>query len=133
LLLFLIAGCVQNTQRTEHRATSQMNASPVIQVGDTLSVSVADIVAPGVESQKTVRVGEDGTISLALIGKIDAAGSSPQELAERNWRTYDRSVCGSFDLTVTALTGPARTNAPGLWPLRRTAGFPTSRPGSGSS
>jgi len=73
LLFFLIAGCAQGTQRPEHRAPGQTNASQVIQVGDTLSVSVADIVAPGVESQKTVRVGEDGTISLALIGKIDAA------------------------------------------------------------
>jgi protein involved in polysaccharide export with SLBB domain len=48
--------------------------------GDVLQISLSDLVGPGVETQKTVRVSVDGTISLPLIGKVHVAGLTEAEL-----------------------------------------------------
>jgi protein involved in polysaccharide export with SLBB domain len=50
--------------------------------GDVLEISVSDLVAPGVDTKKVVRVKESGTISLPLIGPIPVAGLTEEELNE---------------------------------------------------
>ena len=50
--------------------------------GDVLQLSLRDLVAPGVETVKVMRVSQLGTISLPLVGPVHVAGLTEEELNE---------------------------------------------------
>ena len=53
---------------------------------------MSDLVGPGVETVKVVRVSESGTISLPLIGQIHVAGLTAAEINEV-LREISRNYC----------------------------------------
>jgi protein involved in polysaccharide export with SLBB domain len=54
-----------------------------VRPGDVVGITIADLVAPGVETVKAVRVSEVGTISLPLLGPIHVAGLTEEQMNER--------------------------------------------------
>jgi hypothetical protein len=56
--------------------------------GQTLSVTVAQLVGPGIEKTNVVRISQDGTIALPMVDPIPAAGASPAELQQRIAQKY---------------------------------------------
>jgi polysaccharide biosynthesis/export protein len=48
--------------------------------GDLVSVSVTDLVGPGVETTKTARVSDSGNINLPLVGQVHAEGLTETQL-----------------------------------------------------
>jgi protein involved in polysaccharide export with SLBB domain len=53
-----------------------------VQPGDVLEVTFTDLVGPGVETAKVVRVSESGTISLPLIGQMHVEGMTEAEVSQ---------------------------------------------------
>ncbi|MDQ3438793.1 MAG: polysaccharide biosynthesis/export family protein [Planctomycetota bacterium] len=53
-----------------------------LKVGDLVTVSVMDLVGPGVETIKTARIDGDGTINMPYAGQVKASGLSPRALEE---------------------------------------------------
>jgi hypothetical protein len=48
--------------------------------GDVLTVAVTDMVGPGIETRKVMRVSDSGTISLPLVGRIHVVGMTEEEI-----------------------------------------------------
>jgi protein involved in polysaccharide export with SLBB domain len=107
-MIFIAAGCAG---RTAPAPTSTHRASPPpvtyadirpddlipqeyrVHPGDVLQVSVTDLVGPGVETQKSLRVNADGKISLPLIGQVHVAGLTEEEVNLVICKIYRASVC----------------------------------------
>jgi protein involved in polysaccharide export with SLBB domain len=53
-----------------------------VQPGDVLELKFGDLVGPGIETVKVVRVSGTGTISLPLLGPIHVAGMTEAEINE---------------------------------------------------
>ncbi len=55
---------------------------------DLLSVSITDLMGPGVETVKSVRVSESGNVSLPLVGPVHAEGLTEAQLETEIQRVY---------------------------------------------
>jgi hypothetical protein len=77
--------------------------------GDPLSVTVSELVGPGLDKSNTVRVAEDGTITLPmLVDPLHAAGQTPPELQRQIADKYrDAHLFPSATVSVRRL--PATT------------------------
>ena len=51
--------------------------------GQMLSVTIPQLVGPGIEKTNIVKVADDGTISLPMIDPLPASGATPTELEQR--------------------------------------------------
>jgi len=82
-----------------------------IAANDTVSVSITDLVAPGAESTKTIRVSQTGKISLPLLpSPIQASGLSEQQLERAVTEAYkDAQVIQNAQVTVSVLEARGRT------------------------
>lgn len=133
LLAFLIL-------MTSPSISAQDQPAPyVIGYGDVLSVRFWQ--EPGLDSQ--VRVGEDGMITLPVIGRIKAAGLTTSELAQKivEQLTFYQSPVSQATVTVTEfnsravlvsgeVASPTRLSyeaIPDLWSVIMDAGGPTER------
>jgi hypothetical protein len=80
---------VRRVTLSEPGGEAQPPASPLpvatggIEKGQTLSVTVAELVGPGIDKTNVVKVADDGTISLPMIDPIAAAGASTADLQKR--------------------------------------------------
>ena len=60
----------------------------VIGKNDLLSVSITDLMGPGVETVKSVRVSESGNVSLPLVGQVHAEGLTEAQMETEIQRAY---------------------------------------------
>ena len=83
-----------------------MTEAPSFQAGETVNISTstgsADNPGPIVTSGQPYLIAEDGTITLPLIGKVQAAGKTPGELQDNITRLYVPAYYVSLAVTVTA-------------------------------
>jgi hypothetical protein len=100
----------------------------LIQTGDTLTISIPQLSnAPGLERDNTLQVSE-GTIALPLIGPMQAAGLSEQQLAEQIRSKYrEGQLLPDATATVTLAPATQPLTAP---PLRSRCGVLSPRPSS---
>jgi membrane-associated protease RseP (regulator of RpoE activity) len=63
-----------------------------VHAGDVLKVEVGDLTAPGVETMLVQRVSPAGTISLPLIGAVQVAGLTEEEVNAVVWQAM-RHLC----------------------------------------
>jgi protein involved in polysaccharide export with SLBB domain len=78
---------------------------------DLLSISISDLVGPGVETVKTVRVSESGNVSLPLLkDPIHAQGLTEAELEKVVVERYkDQQLIQNAQVSVTVVEARART------------------------
>jgi len=70
--------------------------------GDLVSVSVTDLVQPGVESVRTNRVSESGQLSLQLVGPVRVSGYTEAELEQTVRQAYaNAGILPNAQVTVT--------------------------------
>ncbi|HEY7089507.1 MAG TPA: polysaccharide biosynthesis/export family protein [Tepidisphaeraceae bacterium] len=86
------------------------NTDYVIGANDLLQVSIADLVAPNVESAKTMRVSQSGFISLPLIGQVKATGLTEAQLEQAISQAYaDRNLIKDAQVSVVTIEARSRT------------------------
>jgi anti-sigma factor RsiW len=91
-------------------ATAPPTTAPAtLAVGDSVTVTVAQLVGPGVDKTNTVRVADNGTISLPMIEPLIAAGQRPADLQGEIAAKYKEANLIP-DATVTVF--PAATTQP---------------------
>jgi polysaccharide export outer membrane protein len=89
----------------------RMNATDyTIGASDFISISIFDLVAPGIETVKNVRVSESGNISLPQISPIKAAGLTEAQLEKAIRDAYrDEQIIQNANVTVTVFEARARS------------------------
>jgi protein involved in polysaccharide export with SLBB domain len=76
--------------------------------GQTLSVTVEQLVGPGIEKTNVVKVTDDGTIALPMIDPVSAAGILPVDLQKRIADKYrEANLIPQATVTVSVVTPPA--------------------------
>ena len=99
----------------------------VIGKNDLLSVSITDLVGPGIESVRQVRVTESGKISMPLVPPISAANLTEAQLQDAIVAAYrDANLISNAQVSVTVAEARARTftisgaiSAPGEYSIVR--------------
>jgi polysaccharide export outer membrane protein len=82
----------------------------VVGKNDLLTVSITDLMGPGVETIKSVRVSESGNISLPLVGQVRAQGLTEQQLEVEIQRAYrEANLIPNAQVSVTVAQALART------------------------
>ncbi len=81
----------------------------VIGSGDLVTITVFELVVPGVESVQTRRVDETGTVRLQIVGPVRAAGTTPSQL-ERQIVDVLESRGILRDATVSVIIQESRQN-----------------------
>lgn len=82
----------------------------VIGKNDLIQISITDLVAPGVESQKVTRVSESGMITLPLIKQVQAAGLTEAQLEEAIVQAYrDANLIQNAQVSVVTVEARSRT------------------------
>jgi polysaccharide export outer membrane protein len=82
----------------------------VIGRSDLLTISITDLVAPGIESVRQTRVSESGRISLPIIGQVDAVGKTEAQLEAEIAEEYrDAQVIQNAQVTVVITELQSRT------------------------
>ena len=85
------------------------NQDYVVGKNDLLSISISDLVGPGVETVKQARVSESGNISLPLVGQIRAEGLTEAQLEAEIQRAYrDANLMPNAQVSVTVQQALAR-------------------------
>ncbi|MEA2707714.1 MAG: hypothetical protein QOF78_315 [Phycisphaerales bacterium] len=85
------------------------NQDYVIGKNDLLSISITDLVGPGVETVKTARVSESGSVSLPLIGQVKAEGLTEAQLEQEIIRSYkEQNLMPNAQVSVTVQQALAR-------------------------
>ena len=116
-------GTARDVQQSDLTETA---SDYLISPNDSLSVSITDLVAPGSESTKTLRVSQTGKISLPLLPQpVQAAGLSEQQLERSIADAYkDAQVITNAQVTVSVIEARGRTysvlgavNGPGLYAI----------------
>jgi hypothetical protein len=78
-----------------------------VKVGQTLTITVAELVAPGVEKTNVVKVADDGSISLPMIDPLQAAGLMPADLQRRIADKYkEANLIPHATVTVAMAASP---------------------------
>src|SRR5207248_4795094 len=78
--------------------------------GDLISVSITDLVGPGVESTKTTRVSESGNISLPLVGQIHTEGLTEAQLEQSIIDAYrNAQLIPNATVSAAVIEARART------------------------
>ncbi|MBV8782324.1 MAG: polysaccharide biosynthesis/export family protein [Phycisphaerae bacterium] len=82
----------------------------VIGKNDLLNVSITDLVGPGIESVRQVRVTESGKISMPLVPQINASGLTEAQLEQAIVAAYrDANLISNAQVSVTVVEARART------------------------
>jgi polysaccharide biosynthesis/export protein len=103
------------------------SADYVIGKNDLLSISITDLVGPGIESVRQARVTESGKISMPLVPQITAAGLTEAQLEQAIVAAYrDANLISNAQVSVTVAEARARTftisgaiSAPGEYAIVR--------------
>lgn len=77
---------------------------------DLVSVAITDLVAPNVETIRTIRVSESGMISLPLIGQMKASGYTEAQLEQQVTNAYRQAnVIQNAQVSVSVMEARARS------------------------
>lgn len=90
---------------TVTNSAPEVSEAPRFQVGETVNVgtSTGSEEYPGpIAATQPYLIAEDGTITLPLIGKVQAAGKTPGELQDEITKLYVPAYYVSLAVTVTA-------------------------------
>jgi protein involved in polysaccharide export with SLBB domain/beta-lactamase regulating signal transducer with metallopeptidase domain len=95
--------------------------------GDMLNISIRDLMGPGLESASPQRVAPDGTVTLPLVGAIEATGKTAAELQTAISRTYhEAKIAIDLPVSVTVTESASQmfsvlgaVNRSGRYPLPR--------------
>jgi len=86
------------------------NGDYPIGVSDLITVSITDLVSPGVETNRQVRVSETGKISLPLIGQVQAEGLTEAQLEQEIIAAYrDQQIIQNAQVSVSVVVAQSRT------------------------
>jgi polysaccharide export outer membrane protein len=86
------------------------NQDYLIGRNDVLSISITDLVAPGVETLKQLKVSESGNISLPLVGQVRAEGLTEAQLETEIQRAYrEANLMPQAQVSVSVIVAMART------------------------
>ena len=97
---------------TEVRAEDLIPSAGDYRIGnsDLLQITITDLVGPGIESLKQVRVSESGRISLPLVGQIDTVGLTEAQLETLVAQKYrDANIISNAQVSVVVVEARART------------------------
>lgn len=78
--------------------TGSQGVLPVLNVGDTVTVTLSDIPEPPTPEEKPIQ--SDGTISMPTIGRVQAAGKTPGELEDYIKSLYVPKIYVHLAVTV---------------------------------
>ena len=82
--------------------------------GESLTVTIPQLVGPGIEKTNIVKVADDGTITLPMIEALPAAGVLPADLQQRIADKYrDANLIKAATVTV-AIVGPPASSRPAI-------------------
>ncbi len=82
----------------------------VIGKNDLITISITDLVGPGVETVKSSRVSESGNISLPLVGQVKASGLTEAQLEEAIVAAYrDANIIQNATVSATVAEARNRT------------------------
>jgi polysaccharide export outer membrane protein len=82
----------------------------VIGKNDLITVSITDLVGPGVETVKSSRVSESGNVSLPMVGQVKAAGETEAQLEQSIVKAYrDANIIQNATVSVTVAEARNRT------------------------
>jgi protein involved in polysaccharide export with SLBB domain len=101
LFALALAGCKTPDYSGELEAPNGVTTFsnlPPLQVGDTVTVTLSGIPETPLPQEKPIN--DDGTITLAQIGRIQAAGKTPGELEKAIHDTYVPGIYTHLDVTV---------------------------------
>jgi anti-sigma factor RsiW len=100
-------------------------APGLITRGTTMTVTIPQLIGPGIEKTNVVKVGEDGTISLPMIDPVSAAGVAPAELQTRIADKYrEANLIDSATVTIAVAAAPP-SSSPGTQPAEAAARLAT--------
>jgi anti-sigma factor RsiW len=86
--------------------------------GQTLTVTIPQLVGPGIEKTNLVKVADDGSISLPMIDPLQAVGITPGELEQRIAAKYrEANLIPDAKVTITAGPSTQPTSLPATQPL----------------
>jgi len=85
------------------------NTEYVIGAGDLLTITVFELITPGVEAVQTRRVDETGSVRLPVVGEVTATGRTPSQLEEDIVKVLDREGVLT-DATVSVVVQESRQN-----------------------
>jgi polysaccharide export outer membrane protein len=81
----------------------------VLGAGDLITVTVFELITPGVETVQTRRIDEVGYIRLPVVGQIKAAGLTTKQLEQRIIDILDPAILKNPMVTVVVQEGRQRT------------------------
>jgi polysaccharide export outer membrane protein len=84
MMVFTLGGCATSNVPKEKAAEEVHSETILLREGDTLKISFPG--SPNLDTTQEIR--RDGKISLPLIGEVDAAGKSPDELQQSLIKSY---------------------------------------------
>jgi polysaccharide export outer membrane protein len=84
MMVFALGGCATSHVPKETAAEQVHSETILLREGDTLKISFPG--SPNLDTTQEIR--RDGKISLPLIGEVDAAGKSPEELQQGLIKSY---------------------------------------------
>ena len=85
-------------------------ADYVLGKNDLINVSITDLVGPGIETLKQIRVSESGKISMPLVGQITASGLTEAQLEQAIIQAYkDAQLIQNAQVSVNVVEALNRT------------------------
>ena len=102
--------------------------APTIVKGQSLTVTVPQLVGPGIEKTNVVKVADDGTISLPMLDPVPATGTSPAELQSRIAAKYKEANLIPAATVTVAINTPSTQPAtqPGVIAVLTPATLPAA-------
>jgi polysaccharide export outer membrane protein len=94
--LLMLTGCQTPQSQTPPVADTGHSESIILREGDVLKISFPS--SPNLDTTQQIR--RDGKISLSLVGEVDAAGKTPDELQAKLIELYAPQI-SSKEVTVT--------------------------------
>lgn len=96
--------------------------------GDTISISIFELLAPGEKTSQQIKVGDGGSITLPILGPLRVAGMTPREIElEIKSQLRARQILEDADVQVQLLESPGLTYSI-LGQVRRSGAYPIPTP-----
>ncbi|MBI5764783.1 MAG: SLBB domain-containing protein [Planctomycetes bacterium] len=96
--------------------------------GDTITVSIFELLNPGQNTSHQIKVGEGGSITLPILGPLRVAGMTPREIElEIKSQLRAKQVLDDADVQVKLLESPGLTYSI-LGEVRRPGAYPIPTP-----
>lgn len=96
--------------------------------GDTIAVSIFELLAPGQNTSRQIKVGDGASISLPVLGQLRVAGMTPREIElEIKSQLRTKAILDDADVQVQLLESPGLRFSI-LGEVRRSGAYPIPTP-----